>query len=382
MFLLCLCLCTQAAPRVTDLNPAPGSTQASPDSVTITFSQPIDPASVSAATLSLLGRGSDGLFGTADDVIVSPNSLSVTGNQVTLVLTGQTLPDDLYRVRLSGSPSTPATFAGLYGHWKLDEGSGTSTADSSGNGRNGTLNGPAWTPGVFGSALAFNPGVNKVDIDAGIVATPWTASMWVNRIDSPGIESCLMDSPAALGTATSLRLEQFSPLNRSGITDYNVADYAFTYTAPENTWVHLTFIGDSLGSTSLYVNGVLTSTLGNGINLYVYKLGGDKASSFRGALDEVQVYNRALNAAEISGVAGLTGCIRSATGGVLDGEFSGSFPTGNGTAGGDFAATFTVSSTFSNLIAGGCGGLGLEALVPWIIAWRLRGGARRFRGSR
>src|SRR5579883_3515399 len=304
--ILVLGLCTQAVPTVTDLSPAPGSTVQTPPAVTLTFSQNIDPASVSGGAVTLMGRGPDGVFGTGDDLAVVPSSIIVTGNQIILGLAGQILPDDVYRVRVSGSLGTPATLSGQYAYWKLDEGSGTSAADSSGNGRNGTLNGPAWTSGgQFGNALIFSPGVNKVDIDAGVVATPWTASMWVKRIDSPGVESCLLDSPAALFTATSLRLEQASPLNHVGITDYNVADYAFNYIAPVGTWVHLTFVGNSLTSTSLYVNGALTDTMSHGIPLYVYKLGGDKASSFSGTLDEVQVYNRALGAAEISSIAGL-----------------------------------------------------------------------------
>lgn len=45
--------------------------------------------------------------------------------------------------------TTPAPTAGLVGHWKFDEGTGTVAADSSGNGNNGTLtNGPTWTTDV------------------------------------------------------------------------------------------------------------------------------------------------------------------------------------------------------------------------------------------
>jgi hypothetical protein len=157
-----------------------------------------------------------------------------------------------------------------------------------------------------------------------------------------------------------------------GITDYNVADYSFNYIAPVGAWVHLTFVGNSLTSTDLYVNGALTDTMSHGINLFVYKLGGDKASSFSGTLDEVQVYNRALSAAEILSVAGLTGCLRSTTGGLLDGEYSGVFPSGDGAPGGDFIATFTVSPGTSDLVAGGCGGLGVEVLIPLLLVFLLR----------
>jgi hypothetical protein len=46
--------------------------------------------------------------------------------------------------------------ADLLGYWKLDENNGTSTADSSGYGNDGIINGAIWTSGKSGSALAFD----------------------------------------------------------------------------------------------------------------------------------------------------------------------------------------------------------------------------------
>ncbi len=47
--------------------------------------------------------------------------------------------------------------AELMGHWKLDEGSGTTTADSSGKSNNATIIGnPKWVTGVSGLALEFD----------------------------------------------------------------------------------------------------------------------------------------------------------------------------------------------------------------------------------
>ena len=54
------------------------------------------------------------------------------------------------------------THAALIGHWKLDETSGTSAADSSGSGRTGTLQnmaGNEWTTGMIDGALQFD-GIN------------------------------------------------------------------------------------------------------------------------------------------------------------------------------------------------------------------------------
>ena len=44
----------------------------------------------------------------------------------------------------------------MLGHWKLDEGSGTSASDSSGNQNHGTIYGASWVNGYTGKALSFD----------------------------------------------------------------------------------------------------------------------------------------------------------------------------------------------------------------------------------
>jgi len=56
--------------------------------------------------------------------------------------------------------------ADLVAHWRFDESSGTTAADSSGNGLNGTLEGdPQWVAGAIGGALEFD-GDDYVDFGA------------------------------------------------------------------------------------------------------------------------------------------------------------------------------------------------------------------------
>jgi hypothetical protein len=72
----------------------------------------------------------------------------------------------------------------LVGHWKFDEGTGTTAFDSSGNGNDGTLiNGPIWTTGVIGQALEFDGTDDYVDVGTGPAITgaaQRTVSMWIN----------------------------------------------------------------------------------------------------------------------------------------------------------------------------------------------------------
>jgi hypothetical protein len=60
-------------------------------------------------------------------------------------------------------------------------------------------------------------------------------------------------------------------------------------------------------------------------------------------MSEVQVYDRVLTPGEIASLATIGGCIKSTTGGVLDGEYTGSFPSGDAVPGGDFEALFGIN---------------------------------------
>ena len=81
---------------------------------------------------------------------------------------------------------------------------------------------------------------------------------------------------------------------------------------PKNIWVHIVCTYDGSKITG-YVNGVINSphssyTLGILLNDYPIRIGATgnseiPESSFKGDLDEVRVYNRALSAKEVSYLA-------------------------------------------------------------------------------
>ncbi|HTF56495.1 MAG TPA: hypothetical protein VK661_04485, partial [Planctomycetota bacterium] len=96
-------------------------------------------------------------------------------------------------------------------------------------------------------------------------------------------------------------------------------------------------------------------------------------------------YPRILTGTEITSLAELTGCVRSAAGDAVDGEFSGGLPSGNGAAGGDFVSTFAIvpdpPSVVEEASGGGnrgCGALGIEVFIPLGILSLLK---RRRRAS-
>jgi hypothetical protein len=64
---------------------------------------------------------------------------------------------DMGKVKLDTRPGEDVLEEGLAGYWKLDENTGTSATDASGNGSTGTLtNGPTWSTGKIGSAVTFD----------------------------------------------------------------------------------------------------------------------------------------------------------------------------------------------------------------------------------
>ena len=71
--------------------------------------------------------------------------------------------------------------ATVIGQWCFDEGSGTTVADSSGNGVNGTLNGGVtWANGTYGTCLYFDGSSGYVSIPDGAwnKAAAFTLTCW------------------------------------------------------------------------------------------------------------------------------------------------------------------------------------------------------------
>ncbi len=324
-------------PRVESMTPAPGSTLASsPPTITLTFNQDLDAATVGRSSVTLVRAGPDLTLGTPDDIAVTPTSFTVLPqNQITLALPA--LPNDLYQLTLSSVAALPAS--GLVNSWSMDEGIGPTAGDAAG-GANGAIIGPLWRPGRVGNALHFNGISDTINAGAAPLAVPWTAAMWVRREDSPSADARLMD-PGVFAGGT-LRLESYNNTNRVGVAVYGVADYPSAYTAPLGNWVHLTFVGTP-SNTQIYADGVQQDVLPASFSVPRYFIGSHGYNTMLGTIDDVRIYNRTLSAAEIRSLASLGGALRDPNGNTLDGEFLGALPSGDAVPGGDFVATFSVN---------------------------------------
>ncbi len=194
--------------------------------------------------------------------------------------------------------------------YHFDEGAGTSLGDSSGNGNTGTITNGAWVPGINGTALQFsgNGYVTLGTTFTGTVFTSLTVQAWINPENTTGPKYIFYDGSDGEfviwqnGNACGITAK-INGVAEKWVTAHNSIEF--------NKWQMVTgvFTGSEL---VIYVNGVLknsTSVPANGL----YNPGGNyyptigaycDASSnhnyyFNGAIDEVNVWNRVLNASEI-----------------------------------------------------------------------------------
>jgi len=207
-------------------------------------------------------------------------------------------------VTVSNTSSGPAGLVAAYG---FNEGTGVQTHDSSGQGNNGTLSNATWTAtGKFGSALSFNgtsAWVTIADAASLHLTTGMTIEAWVNPTSGTGWRSAILKE-AGSGLAWSL----YTSNNGSRPAGYAhvSSDVAVTGTAavPLSTWTHLAITYDGT-ALKMYVNGTLvrTTALSGAMatSTSALRIGGNSiwGEYFRGLIDEVRVYNRALSAAEI-----------------------------------------------------------------------------------
>jgi hypothetical protein len=210
----------------------------------------------------------------------------------------------MVNVTVSNTSSNPSGLVAAYG---FSEGSGVQTRDSSGQGNTGTISGATWTTaGKYGSALSFNgtsSWVTVADAASLHLTTGMTIEAWVNPASGSGWR-CVVLKEASGGLAYAL----YSANNASRpsgfvhtSTDVGVNG---TSAVPLNTWTHVAVTYDG-ATLRMFVNGAqVNSQSAPGaaiVTSNALRIGGDSVwgEYFKGVIDEVRIYNRALSAAEI-----------------------------------------------------------------------------------
>ncbi len=188
--------------------------------------------------------------------------------------------------------------AALVGHWRFDEGAGTTAYDSSGSGNDGTLVGSVeWVPGQLRGALRFD---GDGWVDCGDILTLTQAlsiTCWVN----PAV---LSDDRGFVTREHAYAFKSFNNVARfttPGILDYNANNTVLEV----DTWQHVavTFVPNQAEGCVFYLNGVETDRLNStGLNPGdgPFRMGNNQWDQlYSGMLDDVQVYDHVLTPEEI-----------------------------------------------------------------------------------
>ncbi len=195
---------------------------------------------------------------------------------------------------------------GPMGWWKLDESSGTIAHDSSGNGKDGTVEGnPIWLPtgGKVNGALQFDGAGDQVTIrNAGSfgITNLMSVAVWM-KIPATGRANEYVwgydtyDPPRLMreGTATSFKF-----------TGGGIPGNGVQVNLGGAGWYHVVAVVDG-ANCKLYVNGSVAGQVpysGKLTTFTNWRIGnayGDDTRRFIGIIDDVRVYNRAVTKEEV-----------------------------------------------------------------------------------
>ena len=221
------------------------------------------------------------------------------------------------------SPGASAA-PGLIGHWRFDEGMGTVARDSSGKGHAATVSGAVWTEGKWGGALRFDGKSSFVELPNSPVLDKlqegsYTLCAWFKPEGTPSGQEGTSDLHYALIMKTG-RNEGIQYMQNSHFIFFHFSANGTAYAAetsqktfPPGTFYHVAgLINRTAGKVEIYVNGALEGssswtpdTPGFDYGTMTWKVGtavtsgSENRLSAKGVIDDVRLYNRALEAAEI-----------------------------------------------------------------------------------
>ena len=328
-------LTTGATAQVTVFTPTPGGGTSTAQTFTVNNPAPVlnglAPNSATAGTgpLTLVANGSGFVNGStirwnavartttfvsSTQLMATISATDVTAAGTAQVSVGTSTPGGGVSRTIGFAINAPSTVnVGLAGYWRFDEGSGTTAGDSTGLAGAGVLvNGPVWTSGRLGQAIAFDGVDDYVQVASinNLNAYPLTVAAWFKIAATTGSSGIVSKGGVGDGYAvylsggnvcatfyrdTTNRIDDGSgcPLSTAGFAD--------------SQWHQVAYVVDATGGR-LYIDGVQRASLGwtgtpgapmTTLPVQVGRYASAPAPQFfAGVIDDVRVYGRALSASE------------------------------------------------------------------------------------
>lgn len=202
--------------------------------------------------------------------------------------------------------------AGLVNRWKFNETAGTNAADSAGTNTGTLTNGPTFTTGQSGNAVALD-GTNDYVATGGLgtLGGTSTLSAWIKTTQVGA--STFWTAPGIAG------VEQYWGSNdvfwgiidaqgRIGVKAGDDAAASSTTAINDGVWHHIAFTRNAgTGALQVFVDGVLEGTATGAVGTKSTPFNSigrientnGPANHLQGSLDDVRVYNRVLTAQEV-----------------------------------------------------------------------------------
>jgi large repetitive protein len=244
----------------------------------------------------------------SDDQVLS--TTATDGSGATLARTDMLYDPEGRLLAQTGYNGDPATAPTAW--WKLNQTSGTNAADASGNNAAPLAGGYTWSSEHGGSIALDGTGTASAAGPVLDTTRSFTVAAWVKLTDNGGDRTVVTQE----GKNLSAFYLEYSKFTDRWNFDVPTADGAgaswpdaASNTPPTlNTWTHLAGVYDSTAKTlRLYVNGVAQNDVASGITLWRglgkldigHAFGG---AGFRGNLSDVQVYQTALTATQVTAI--------------------------------------------------------------------------------
>ncbi len=197
----------------------------------------------------------------------------------------------------------------LGAYWALNEGSGSTAIDSSGNSLNGTLSGITLIPSYSADvptvgfadpySLAFTESGQLITI-AKTISDTFTFSMWIKTDGIPHSYANLIGQQADSGLYYTDRntLDYYNAAGEESIDEENET------TLTTGVWHHIAVVSDA-GDGTFYVDGVADGTFSGAVGTDLDRIGSDNSEEhFLGKMDDIRVYDSALTSEQIAELAG------------------------------------------------------------------------------
>ena len=212
-------------------------------------------------------------------------------------------------------PAPNVLMSGCVGYWTFNEGVGSSTADSSGMGNNGTITGATWVDGIRGKCLSFDgddsvnigdPANGSLDFGTGsfsllcktkTTGTVSTFHIMYNKTNggatTPGYTMSINNSGGSLRFVLKDGIHTAQQASKgSNYNDGNWYSLGVVFNKSSNMAICYAD-GVSIGSVSI---SAISSSTSSSVN---FTIGADSPYFLKGYIDECRIYKRALSEAEI-----------------------------------------------------------------------------------